>query len=120
MELKSNLNIYNVGGDVIKSNETYTVIDNTDLNHLVLSLTALHPYHSTTGHSHKGQEEVYIFVKGAGYMIVGEEDDESFPVSAGDIVLIPDGAFHKVFNHSDENLIFNCIFDGGRKELNNE
>jgi len=37
-----------------------------------------------------------------------------FPVSQGDYVLIPDGAFHKVINSGDMNLIFNCIFDGKR------
>tara|TARA_Y100000310_G_scaffold35889_1_gene33852 strand:- start:3941 stop:4186 length:246 start_codon:yes stop_codon:yes gene_type:complete len=80
--------MYNIGGDVIKDNDVYTVMDNTDLEKLVLSLTVLHPYKETTGHR---------------------------PVEPGDIVLIPDGAFYKVFNHSDGNLMFNCVFDNERK-----
>jgi oxalate decarboxylase/phosphoglucose isomerase-like protein (cupin superfamily) len=47
-------------------------------------------------------------------MIVGNEDDEPFEVRAGDIVLIPDGAFHRVINTGDQNLLFNCVFDGKR------
>ena len=45
-------------------------------------------------------------------------DDDKFSVLKGDIVLIPDGAFHKVFNTSkykaNNPLIFVCVFDGGR------
>ena len=42
-------------------------------------------------------------------------DDEMFNVRAGDVVLIHDGVFHKVFNASDiEDLTFLCVFDGRR------
>ena len=56
---------------VIKSNETYDVIDNTNLDKLIVSKTVLHPGKETGGHNHSGQEEVYIFTKGEGKMIVG-------------------------------------------------
>tara|TARA_Y100001963_G_scaffold22410_1_gene29363 strand:- start:728 stop:1084 length:357 start_codon:yes stop_codon:yes gene_type:complete len=105
---------------VIKSNETYDVIDNTNLNKLIVSKTILHPGKETGGHNHKGQEEVYIFMRGSGSMIVGEK---TYSVKAGSIVLIPDGAFHKVWNLNEEDagfqypisdLEFICVFDGGR------
>ncbi len=97
---------------IIKQNETYTLIDNTDLNGLIVSKTILHPLKETGGHNHEGQEEVYQFVSGKGTMVVG---DIQFSVSAGDIILIPDGDFHKVWNTSKyEDLIFICVFDGGR------
>jgi mannose-6-phosphate isomerase-like protein (cupin superfamily) len=99
-------------GVCVKDNETYTVIDNTSLQNLVVSKTILHPSMQTTGHAHEGQEEVYQFVHGAGHMEVGPD---KFPVSAGDVVLIPDGHFHKVFNDSIvEDLTFICVFDGKR------
>jgi oxalate decarboxylase/phosphoglucose isomerase-like protein (cupin superfamily) len=41
-------------------------------------------------------------------------DDEKFRVNAGDIILIPDGAFHRVINDGEMNLVFNCVFDGKR------
>ncbi len=97
---------------ILKQNETYTLLDNTTLKNLVVSKTILHPQKNTTGHDHAGQEEVYHFISGTGYIVVG---DETINVDAGNIVLIPDGAFHKVWNTSEiEDLIFVCIFDGKR------
>ena len=106
--------ISNIGGEVIKDNETYVLIDNKTLKNLVLSQTQLHPGQQTRGHRHPGQEEVYIFISGYGQMIVGDETDEPFPVKGGDIVLIPDGAFHRVINNCDTDFVFNCVFDGKR------
>ena len=97
---------------ILKQNETYTLLDNTKLENLVVSKTILHPKKNTTGHNHVGQEEVYHFISGEGYMVVG---DEQIGVEAGDIVLIPDAYFHKVWNTSEiEDLIFVCVFDGKR------
>ena len=86
------LNRDNISGRVVKSNDVYTVIDNTDLTGLVVSKTVLHPQKETTGHSHEGQEEVYQFVHGTGEMEVGQN---KFGVAAGDVVLIPDGLWHR-------------------------
>lgn len=106
------LSICDIGGDIIKDNETYVLKDNKTLKNLVLSSTDLKPGMSTRGHSHAGQEEVYVFVSGNGSM---EIDDEKFAVSPGDVVLIPDGSFHRVHNDSkDEALYFVCVFDGKR------
>ncbi len=102
---------------IIKSNETYDVIDNTNLDNLVVSRTILHVGKETGGHNHSGQEEVYIFTKGGqGKMIVGTN---TYNVREGSIVLIPDGEFHKVWNTGkdeiyDGDLEFICVFDGGR------
>ena len=101
-----------VNGNVVKSDNRYVVTDNTLLNNLVLSSTRLQPNKATNGHSHKGQEEVYFFMYGEGEM---EIDDEIFNVRAGDIVQIPDGAFHRVYAN-ENGLYFVCVFDGGRKE----
>lgn len=108
------LTTFNIEGEVIKDNETYKLIDNKTLKNLVLSQTILHPGQQTRGHRHPGQEEVYFFVAGFGKMIVGEEDSEPFNVEFGNIVLIPDGAFHRVINDDNKDLVFNCVFDGKR------
>ncbi len=102
---------HNIGGEVVKDNETYLLKDNRTLNNLVLSSTKLYRGQATRGHSHAGQEEVYFFVQGTGVMIV---DEQKFRVAAGDIILIPDGAFHRVINDGEMNLVFNCVFDGKR------
>ena len=104
--------INDISGSIVKDNETYVVIDNNKLKGLVVSKTILHPSKETTGHKHPGQEEVYQFLHGYGRM---QLDDEMFNVRAGDVVLIHDGVFHKVFNASDiEDLTFLCVFDGRR------
>jgi mannose-6-phosphate isomerase-like protein (cupin superfamily) len=104
--------IYDIGGVVVKDNETYALKDNTTLKNLILSSTDLKPNQSTRGHKHLGQEEVYYFVSGTGEM---EIDEQRFNVQGGDIVLIPDGAFHRVHNKDREStLYFVCVFDGKR------
>jgi oxalate decarboxylase/phosphoglucose isomerase-like protein (cupin superfamily) len=109
--MKIKYDIHDVGGEIVKDNETYLLKDNKTLNNLVLSSTELYRGQSTRGHSHAGQEEVYFFVQGTGIMMV---DEQRFRVTAGDIILIPDGAFHRVINDGDMNLVFNCVFDGKR------
>lgn len=107
---------YNVDGLIAKEDERYQVIDNTTLNNLILSSTSLNPGHSTSGHAHKGQEEVYLFIKGTGDMTLTypNGDKNSFNISDGDIVLIEDGVHHKVMNSGDKALYFICVFDGKR------
>jgi len=102
---------YDIQGNIVKDNETYIVKDNNTLKNLVVSTTCLHPKMSTSGHKHPGQEEVYTFMFGQGEM---EIDDTRFPVTAGDIVIIPDGAFHRVHNTHAVDLSFVCVFDGKR------
>ena len=56
------VNIKDIGGEVVKEDDRYTVKDNTSLRNLALSSTFLTAGKSTTGHAHVGQEEVYFFV----------------------------------------------------------
>ena len=106
------ININDIGGKIIKDNETYLLKDNTTLKNLVVSSTKLHALKSTTGHKHDGQEEVYFFIDGIGKMYLNDMPQD---VAAGDIVLIEDGVHHRVLNtHRKKPLIFNCIFEGKR------
>lgn len=105
-------NVSDIGGDVVKDNETYVLKDNKTLKNLVLSSTELKAGQSTRGHSHAGQEEVYYFISGVGEM---ELDDKRLAVRKGDVVLIEDGVFHRVHNKSNSHaLYFVCVFDGKR------
>ena len=103
---------FDVGGEVVKQDERYVVSDNRLLKNLILSSTRLNPGKETTGHSHAGQEEVYMFMEGTGEMLF---DNNRFTVQAGDIVLIEDGVFHRVYNTSEQELYFVCVFDGQRR-----
>jgi mannose-6-phosphate isomerase-like protein (cupin superfamily) len=103
---------FEVSGEIVKQDERYVVRDNRTLNNLILSSTRLNPGKETTGHRHEGQEEVYMFVEGTGEMLL---DENRFTIKAGDIVLIEDGVFHRVYNTSEQDLYFVCVFDGQRK-----
>jgi len=41
-------------------------------------------------------------------------DTTLFDVKEGDIILIEDGVYHRVFNESDTFLEFICVFDFNR------
>jgi len=105
------ININNIGGEIVKDNETYILKDNKLLKNLVLSSTLLKPKMSTRGHSHAGQEEVYYFIEGTGQI---ELDNVFHDVNPGDVFLIEDGVFHRVHNNTNEPLYFVCVFDGKR------
>ena len=107
----NNLTINNIGGNLVKDTDVYRIQDNTDLKQLVVSSTLLYPGKSTRGHTHAGQEEVYMFISGTGTM---QLDKATFPVSSGDMILIQDGVFHKVSNDSDGDLYFVCVFNSVR------
>ena len=104
------VNINNIGGSITKEDDRYTVKDNTLLDNLVVSSTDLKPMKSTSGHNHKGQEEVYFFIRGDGKM---ELDGKEMAVKEGDAVLIENGVFHKV-HAGPKGCYFVCVFDGKR------
>jgi oxalate decarboxylase/phosphoglucose isomerase-like protein (cupin superfamily) len=106
------IRLNNLDSTVVHSNDTYDVIDNNSLDTLVVSKTVLHPDKTTRGHAHTGQEEIYLYLSGIGIMQVA---DEQIPVTQGNIVLIPDSAFHKVANTGTDDLVFISIFNGNRQ-----
>jgi len=107
---KIRVHIEDIGGKIAKQDERYVVKDNTALKNLVVSSTALNPGKHTSGHRHAGQEEVYYFITGSGRM---QLDDDMFDFTAGDVILIADDVFHKVYA-GDDGAYFVCVFDGSR------
>ncbi len=106
--MKFHISEFGKAGKVVKQNDVYTVIDVSELGHLNVSLTILHPGKETSGHTHEGAEEVYNFAEGEGKMKL---DENEFPVKKGDIVIIKGGVFHKVFNTGKSDLKFVCVFE---------
>jgi len=63
------------------------------------------PGTATEEHFHRITEELYLFTSGMGRMrLDGEERD----VRAGDCVVIPPGAVHRLVNTGDEPLVLLC------------
>lgn len=111
------VSICDIGGEVVKDTDVYRLKDNTTLKNLVVSSTMLWPNQSTRGHAHPGQEEVYYFVSGHGFMELARHGTTTMHmVKPGDVMLIEDGVFHKVHHDKSttEPLYFVCVFDGKR------
>ncbi len=92
---------------LVKSDDRYIVCDKPLGKNLVLSITILHAGKHTTGHSHP-VSEVYFFVEGQGEI---ELDGKRRSVKSKDIVPIEPDKFHRVYNTSDKDLIFICVFE---------
>ena len=60
---------------------------------------------ATAEHYHVISEELYFFTAGSGHLRVG---DEYRDVRAGECVVIPPGAVHKLTNTADEPLKLMC------------
>jgi mannose-6-phosphate isomerase-like protein (cupin superfamily) len=63
------------------------------------------PGGETEAHYHRTTEEIYFFTGGRGRMKLGDEESD---VQAGDCVVIPPGAEHKLWNSGDEPLVLLC------------
>jgi mannose-6-phosphate isomerase-like protein (cupin superfamily) len=63
------------------------------------------PGSDTAAHYHRTTEELYFFTAGRGRMKLGDEERE---VRAGDCVVIPPGAEHKLWNPGTEPLVLLC------------
>ncbi|MFO7872206.1 MAG: cupin domain-containing protein [Candidatus Undinarchaeales archaeon] len=105
--MKTNIDTFQEDVECVKSNERYDIHDyKTDK--LIISMTVMKPHQETRGHDHEDVDEVYICTEGEGKMQVGEEE---LDFKKGDVITIPLGAFHKVFNPSDKELKFLAIFE---------
>ncbi|HEX3873121.1 MAG TPA: cupin domain-containing protein [Solirubrobacteraceae bacterium] len=60
---------------------------------------------ATIEHFHRTSEEIYYFTAGRGRMRLGEDERD---VVAGDCVVIPPGARHKLWAATDVELVLLC------------
>ena len=63
------------------------------------------PGGETVVHFHRVAEEIYHLVSGGGRLRLGEEEAD---VHAGDTIVIPPGARHKLWNPGAEPLVLLC------------
>lgn len=108
-------------GKVMRDNDQYRLTDNENLKHLTVSLTEMKPMQSTNGHEHPGKEEVYFFTQGHGAILIKEPQSlpQLIPVVAGDVVAVPDGAFHKVVSGAS-GLVFTAVFEKYDRHAKNQ
>ncbi len=60
----------------------------------------------TTEHYHATSEEIYYVLSGHGEMCVA---GETFSVKPGDAIALPARTIHKIWNRSQEDLVFLCL-----------
>ena len=106
-----------IGGEIVKNDETYKLEDNNYLSNLTYSSTHLNANKNTKGHSHEKEEEVYIFTSGEALMQI---DDQFHRAKSDDVFLIKAGQFHRVLNKSKtHSCTFTCIFQKYDRSGNN-
>ena len=106
--MRTSLSEFTTKAALVKSSSRYEVYD-LSLKQLVISMTVLHEGKSTIGHSHTDSEEIYLLTEGKGQIQLGEGRKED--VVGGDIVTIPRGVFHRVFNKGKGDLTLVCFFE---------
>ena len=106
-KMKISLNQFTRKARLAKKSARYEVYD-LGLENLVISMTVLHEGKSTIGHFHNNTAEICLFIDGEGEI---QLDDRKEDVTGGDIVLIPRGTFHRVFNKAKGTFTFLCFFE---------
>jgi quercetin dioxygenase-like cupin family protein len=104
--MKTSLTEFKKKARLVKKSDRYEVYDLV-LDELALSMTVLHQDKSTVGHSHDDTEEVYLLVEGKGQI---QLDNEKQEIVSGDIIIVPRGAWHRIFNLDNSNLTFLSLF----------
>lgn len=119
---------FRVGGSPYKVTDDYSVWTNDLLVKIIASKTVIQPGKSTVGHRLSDSDVVYIIVNGRGMMEVieymnsmeghgkdpsqGIEHQDSFSLTAGDVILVQSGDFVKVINESEhDQLTYLRVFD---------
>ncbi len=88
-------------------------VKKTGLKKIILCMNFLYPgkvnseFKMTRGHKHNA-EELYIFLKGRGHIIV---DKKRINIKKGDIVTVPINKYHRVVNTGRGKLAFLTIFE---------
>ena len=82
--------------------------DNTDAPAMSLMHVVLLPGAGHERHNHPGSDEILYVLSGRGEQMV--DDTDTFPVSPGQTVFIPKGAFHSTVNVGWEPLVLLAIY----------
>lgn len=92
----------------------------TGFKRLVFVLNILYPgkigrdFKMTTGHSHKHQDEFYLFIRGSGKMVLIDPKKKKyvFKVKPNDLIIVPGGYWHRVINTGNKKMVFLNFFEG--------
>lgn len=69
---------------------------------LLVGLNAFEPGQQHALHAHAGQDKVYLVIEGEGVFLL---DGSELPMTAGDLLVAPEGVPHGVRNSSNRRLL---------------
>jgi glucose-6-phosphate isomerase len=108
------------GDPVVYEVRQYDVPEET--GQLICCTTVIHPgtvggeYFMTKGHFHSQRDtgEVYLGLRGRGYLLLMTEDDESaaVPMERGTLAYVPPYWAHRTVNAGDEPFVFFAVYPG--------
>lgn len=99
-------NLFDIGGEIIKSDEHCIIRENNELNNIWLNSVVLFKDRATKQRNFLDQDSVYLFVDGRGII---EIRDEITHVTHNDIVFVPQNTYHRVINIGDIHLRYLII-----------
>ncbi len=112
--IKEGKNIYkNIKSHENEINEVLADLPNTGLKDTIVCMNVLYhgkvngEFKMTRGHKHD-VDEVYIVLKGKGYIILNKK---KIKIKEGDLITIPDNEYHRTVNTCKEKLVFLTIFE---------
>ena len=73
---------------------------------VLVGLNGFEPGQEHALHAHAGQDKVYLVLRGAGLFLL---DGRELPMTAGDLLVAPDGVPHGVRNTGEERLLVMAI-----------
>lgn len=77
---------------------------------LLVGLNAFEPGQSHALHAHPGMDKLYHVLAGRGVFLL---DGRELPMSAGDLLVAPEGVPHGVSNTGDERLVVLAVLAPG-------
>ena len=77
---------------------------------VLVGLNAFEPGQSHALHAHAGMDKVYLVLEGEGLFLLA---DRTLAMSAGDVLVAPDGVPHGVENNSQARLLVMAVLAPG-------
>jgi mannose-6-phosphate isomerase-like protein (cupin superfamily) len=92
------------------------IMDRSEAETSEAFMVVLEPGEAPPLHVHDDTEQVFYVIRGTGSLQIGADPGERFAVAPGDLVRIPRGAWHRIFNEGSEPLEYLSVdcFPGGR------
>lgn len=94
-------NLFDIGGEVVKQNDTLLIKENKSINNVVIQSIVLYTNKNTKKLCFHNQDCIYFFIDGKGVFELG---NDILYVRNHDFVLVNRDISHRVINTGDINL----------------